>query len=857
MLDAVEDAPPAAAQPTGPVTADFGRRAEDGPAQSVSFNFRNAPWEDVLTLFADTAGLSLDLAEVPPGYFTYYDRNEYTPDEALNILNGYLLPRGYLLLRRNNFLVSTAVGEGVSPNLVLTSLPERLEDFGENQFVRVVFDTGETEAKDLVKDINNLLGDQGKAVAMGESNRLVVEDVVRNLIDVRQLISSIVTPTDPNSMEFKAFRLRYVLANDAEPLIRKLVGADLELGTAQSSSGRSGDPRAMFMEMMKQRMGGGSSSGKDDPKQARVVVDERTNSLLVTAKPGDLVIVEQAIEEIDVGDEEVDPRANSENNGPTLRVYKVDDGDLTRIAETLETMVPGISVNKDERADQIHVIATPSRHTEVAQLMDVILGRGQDGTEMTVVQLNRMDPTTAAYLVQDMFLGERTPPTAQPSPDGRALVVRGTRAAVTQVKAMFAQLGETGQARQERRGGPVREFSLGGRDPEMALRMLEQLWNAGHAEPLRVVRPGQLNRTAEEPRDAPAADNAKPRDGRAASVIPPGVRTRFVNADAEEQSGGVAVAVSGDRLVISGADEEKLNELESLLGFVFSRTEPQTQWQIYYLQASDAETTAELLTQFFPNAEVGSTVALSSGPQSDRVRIIPEPRANALYVSGPAGEVKSVEQVLEFLDSNEIPQSALDRVPRSIPVEYADVNEVASVVREVFSDFLPQPRQRGRGEEGDPGVTPGTLTIGVDSQTSQIIVSSDQGLFDQVQQLVQTLDDAAQDARRTVRVVPLQNTNPAAVKSMLGTLLPKVSFTTSSSSSSRSRTQQPQQDNNDRGGSSDEDERRERIRRFFEERARSGGGSPFGGGGFGGGRPDFGGRGGDRGGFGGRGGRGG
>jgi hypothetical protein len=83
------------------------QEAEDG----FSFNFHAVPWPDVLKQFAEAAGLTLDLTAVPPGTFTYFDARPYTPDEALNVLNGHLLLRGYALVRRGNSLVSVKIAE--------------------------------------------------------------------------------------------------------------------------------------------------------------------------------------------------------------------------------------------------------------------------------------------------------------------------------------------------------------------------------------------------------------------------------------------------------------------------------------------------------------------------------------------------------------------------------------------------------------------------------------------------------------------------------------------------------------------------------------------------------------------------
>jgi len=53
----------------------------------LKFNFRYAPWKDVLEWFAEQADLSLDPIDTPPGTWNYTDRRSYTPDEALASFN--------------------------------------------------------------------------------------------------------------------------------------------------------------------------------------------------------------------------------------------------------------------------------------------------------------------------------------------------------------------------------------------------------------------------------------------------------------------------------------------------------------------------------------------------------------------------------------------------------------------------------------------------------------------------------------------------------------------------------------------------------------------------------------------------
>jgi hypothetical protein len=54
----------------------------------------------------------------PPGTFNYSDTRTYSPAEALDVLNGVLLTKGYTLVRHGRMLVVVNLEDGIPPNLV-------------------------------------------------------------------------------------------------------------------------------------------------------------------------------------------------------------------------------------------------------------------------------------------------------------------------------------------------------------------------------------------------------------------------------------------------------------------------------------------------------------------------------------------------------------------------------------------------------------------------------------------------------------------------------------------------------------------------------------------------------------------
>jgi hypothetical protein len=221
--------------------------------------------------------------------------------------------------------------------------------------------------------------------------------------------------------------------------------------------------------------------------------------------------------------------------------------------------------------------------------------------------------------------------------------------------------------------------------------------------------------------------------------------------------------------------------------------------------------------------------------------------------------------MLEVLDSSDWPKALRDRAPRMIQIQHADVNDVQTIVRDVYKDYMENEQAQqaraganmmaamfggGRGgQQQSQQQPPARLAIGVDARTNQLIVSASDELFREIEGLVESIDRAAEAARRTVRVVPIENTDPTLLQSTLGSLIPRVKVSTTGGRSQPNANTQPQPSNG--GNNPNQDAMRQAFEQRMRERMQQGG-NPFGGGGGGGqggGGRGFGGGGGFGGGF--------
>ena len=965
-----KEAPPFAADTSQTPAAS--EPANSKHPEKLSFNFQLAPWVDVLKLFAEAAGLSLDLNDVPPGTFTYYDDGEYTPTEALNIINGYLMQKGYIVVRRDRFAVVFNIDKGVPPNLIPDVSIDELSDRADNEMVRIVLPLKGKDAATAQQEVQQILGPQGKAVAMTVTNTLVVSGLVRNVQRVRMLLEEYLVETEKDVV-FRAFPLRHIAVSDAERILRDLLG--LSRGVQNVSAGASGSssPGGFMSRFAPGGFGGfggpgGRSGGRfggfsrdnsressrSTPTSTRstttttssstvaLAVDERTNTLLVSASPAQIEIVEEAITTIDVErtGEESRSFASQKQNEPYLEVYTTQNADATEVTKTLDVLFPGTVVNEDRRYGRIHIFATATEQREIASMIQRLDGMG-GATTVAVIPTGPADPLTITSTLQSLYGRDaENAPSIVANPG--QLVVRGTAEQVAQVRMLLQQMGITGEG-YGLGSGRVRSIPLGGRDAQDFIRLLqrispypirvntpadsgpiqdqrvpsatnpvvpktepddsgaatsnppsannavfsvsdsfamadetakpqEQPMGPAKSEPAKPPKP-PVQTSGEKPASLPAtppksdpkeqADSAPPAQNAPAPEVTPQPEPKPQPDGNSQEAPEIFVEIQGNNLVLSSTDEEALNVVEEWVYRLSQQLPERTGWTVFYLRSADATEAAAMIERLFPGSSVtsstpssglmgtmsrfGSSLMQSAGlssvaTTSQTLQIIPETRLNALFVAGPSDEVRDVENVLKVLDASELPEQLRDRAPRTIAIYHADATQVADIVRSVYSDEMEADRDRG-GDRGNPiammfggrGSSRTTnareqvrLTLGVDTTTNQLIVSANDSLFRQVEELVKELDNAAFEARQTVRVVNVQTSNAEAVQQALTTMIPKLSVSTSSGRSTSARTTGASSNSGARppgfGGGASPDQ----IRQMIMQRLQQGGGGPGG-----------------------------
>lgn len=543
-----------AAKPTKAKTES----ADGTPGEAkLSFNFRYAAWADVLKLFADVNDLTLDLNDVPPGTFNYYDDRQYSMTEALDVINGYLYQKGYILVRRDRFLVCLNLDNPIPPNVIPNITEDELPNRGKNELLSLIIPLEGLDAEKMAGEVKDLLGPQGKASAMKSTNSLVLTDIGSYLQRVSKLLKS-GKPVDTRETAFRAIALKHITAAEAERTVRRLFSLNPTVSSTapgfgnfgQFGNGGRGNFGGGFNRgdfggggFNRGDFGGGGFPGQGGPGQGgppaapvtqanppspyagkiQVTADTRTNHLLVTASASLIKIVEEVVKSLDTNTDATGKQLEISNSPVFMKTYSVPGSDASAVSRMLNTVMPGVVVGEDQRAGKVYIQGTKEEHAEVLKILKESAGASSD---VTVIPLLRLDPSQVTNTLRSLYLNETTrAPSIEADATNRRILVRGTADQLSQIRTLLREMGEAaagdleGEAGVEQDRGTMRRLNLGNHNAEEVLNLVEKSWEASGRNRIRVVYPS---------RPSPIKDLRVPNE-----------RSRQFNPDANDNDGPV------------------------------------------------------------------------------------------------------------------------------------------------------------------------------------------------------------------------------------------------------------------------------------------------------------------------------
>ena len=328
----------------------------------LKFSFRFQPWADVLEWFAEQSNLSLVLDAPPPGTFNYTDTREYTVPEAIDLINGVLLTKGYTLIRRDRMLMVLNVGDGLPADLIPRVEVDELDERGRFELVSVVFPLEGRDAAEVETEIKPLLGPHGKTAVLPKTRQLLVTDMAGKMRSIAAVIASIPLPSKPAAV---------APAAPGQPSL-----ATYPLETL--------DP-ATTLEVLKSMF-----------PDAKPVVDSKAGVLLVTALPEHQANIEKVLTQL---------RANAgPDAGARLESYPVKQSFKSELAQLLSPVAPGATFTIDSRTGNLLVFGNAKQQAAVERTL-IQLGRQSDASDrrIEVYPLQQAEPANVLAVVQRLL----------------------------------------------------------------------------------------------------------------------------------------------------------------------------------------------------------------------------------------------------------------------------------------------------------------------------------------------------------------------------------------------------------------------------------------------------------------------
>lgn len=447
----------------------------------LRFNFKAQPWADVLQWFADKADLSYVPDVAPEGTFNYIDDKEYTPAEAIDVLNSVLVTKGYLLVRIERMLMLMKEGE-IKPDLIPPVPLEDLDKTGKFELATVQFPLKKLSPSEAKVEVEGLIGGAyGHIVTLEKSQMIRVTDMGKNLRAVRTVIQRIDGPDGG----MRTLRLKYHTTTEALEVIRPLLGIPADGFSSEDGS-------------------------------IKVVPYPGGGRLLVSGKPEKVAQVEEILSAIEASETQPGDGTTTPAEQLELVIYPITIGDPETVLKVMQTMLqgePGVHLGIDEKAGSLLAYALPSQH---ANIIRPFLAQYEKRLPV-VIHLRTVDPQLAVLAIKELFGGggEKPDPTApkvDAYPSTRQLLVRGTASQIAQIRELLKQMGEddTTQAAGNRN---VRMIPIGsGPAARAALERVKFFWPTMRSNPIREVVPSAVSPTLRirTPAGTPEPDRTAP-----------------------------------------------------------------------------------------------------------------------------------------------------------------------------------------------------------------------------------------------------------------------------------------------------------------------------------------------------------
>ena len=563
--------------------------------------------------------------------------------------------------------------------------------------------------RDLVQQTLRTMSARGGPGELGRRVTIVSDPAARSIVVaatpgdfevVAELIGVFAESSASDETVLRTYRLSTARADEAVRLLSQTLQLD--------ASGRA-DRVAIRLD------------DADAPVEvrARIVADRRSNSLLVTATPESVPVIEALIARIDEA-----PAASPIE----FRIVPLEHALAFDLSFTLRQMLrptePGQvapQIDADRSENQLIIGASTDQFPRIEALIAQLDQPRVRTRETDFVSLRFADAAKVRNALS-FFYGPFADRAERPSqrsvsivadPASNSLVISAEPSEWEGIRELIAKLDSE-------------EY-----DASLQLQVFA-LAHADAREVARAINEAFRGRLEEQRREsAPRGRDGDRRDGAPPTTLVPA--DEWVSAAAEQNTNSVIVSGSRPNLLRIARIVEQLDTAE------FGRLPAP---RIVPVKRGDAAQLADAIVRVY---------GLGRGERGDRiVRVVGDPASSSLIVRAGEEDFAQIAALAEALQQQAEAQGLSVHLLR---LASAPAGRVADALRQAYT------LRASRANL--------PLSIGVDAATNTLVVASTGPLFEEIRQSAEAMDALSPAAGQAIMIIDLANGDPAAVKSLI------------------------------------------------------------------------------------------
>jgi len=737
---------PQVERPTVPPEAEVEPRRPAKPEDERTewFVFDGMPWEDVIVQIARRIGkpLMTESYELPTGELTYISSRKFTKQEAIDELQFLLYDQGFYFLETENYVYVVRLAD-VQAKLPLEYVYSSLEEFEranprDMQYVIVYIDVGdERAAEDLCDAFSSFFVAENLPIVPPGTNQVKITALARDVRKFEELRRRIkLDKQDIRRTRVYKFKTN---AREIERILRD------QLGLAQPTRRYDRQQRRFITE---------GAEG-----DIRITADDRTNTLIIRAKPEDFEEIERFFEET-----KIDEIADIGEFKTT--VIEIQHGNATEIANLLNQI---FQQEQGRQTTRVRVPTQPQRRTS---------SRGR--TTSRTPQRQPQQPVPQDIIVEDIY--ERAKKTVRlfAHEPTNSLIVYANEEGLGRVREMLEKIDQEApsnfrtfkleHAKAEQIQPIVEQIArgmgtVGTRGRGAASVVLDAVNNALHV----IADRGEMTRIekiiteldvegAEEGRHVVELENLAP--SRVAQIIlplldstgragprMPSRRGRPARTTATPQ----VIPLDEAGILIVHCSDEQWTKIEETIRLWDSKAVSNTpEIKSFAIENGNAQTISSTLQMFY---------RVYTHPTLGRSPVFIAADGETIYVQGIRPALEEIEALVTSMDVESAGKPLI-----IIPLEHADASQVAAIAQ----GLLPPGSSRG-GRRFGPAAGAGA-SLQAEPVTNSLIIQADAKTVERVKEFAAEMDAKVAAQKPERRFYSLKNATAREVVTAVNSL---------------------------------------------------------------------------------------